>query len=116
VINVENRKKLIETALTLDTGREFSQMYEFAATYLRGNKSKGSTDDFFRVVTILEKKPNIRQNASVIGFSGNNYADTIRKWCRYILSIKKFRDLNFDELHFVMCYCARLAKMHKEGC
>lgn len=116
VIGLKSKKELIETAMTLDTGKEYCQLYEFAAKYLTGIKQRGSTNEFFATLTTLKNNSGIRQNSTAMGFSGNNNAEIIKKWCSYILSHRELTALEYDELHYVMGYCARLAKIHQEGC
>ena len=116
VSELKSKKELIETAMTLDTGQEYYQLYEFAVKYLSGIKQNRKTKLFFDTLITMKNNPGIKQNAVIIGFSGKNSAAVIKDWCSYILSHKELASLDFDELHYVMGYCARLSKIHKEGC
>ncbi|MBP0956206.1 MAG: hypothetical protein J5997_02435 [Oscillospiraceae bacterium] len=113
---MKSRKELIETALSLETGRDYCQLYEFASKYLSGIKHKGETENFFGTIKILMNNSNIKQNSIAVGFSGNSGSETIKKWCGYILSRNELMELCFDDLHYVMGYCARLSKIKQEGC
>lgn len=112
---LKNKKELIETADTLDTQKGYCQLYEFAAKYLQGIKQQGRTEDFFSTVKILMNNPH-KPNSIAVGISGNNSAELIKKWCGYILSHRELMEMDFDDLHYVMGYCARLSKIHQEGC
>lgn len=113
---MKSKKELIETAAALDTDQKYCQLYEFATKYLNGIKQNKNKKVFFDTLTTLKNNPGIKQNAIVIGFSGNSNSEIIKSWCGYILSHRELASLEFDELHYVMGYCARLAKIHKEGC
>lgn len=113
---MKSRKELIETALSLDTGKDYCQLYEFASQYLSGIKQKGGTEIFFGAIKTLMNNSNIKQNSIAVGFSGNSSSETIKKWCGYIFSRRELMELSFDDLHYVMGYCARLSKINQEGC
>lgn len=112
---MKSKKELIEIAATLDTDQKYLQLYEFATKYLNGIKQSRNKKAFFNTLITLKNNPGIRQNAIVIGFAGNSNAEIIKSWCSYILSHNELAALEFDELHYVMGYCSRLAKIHKEG-
>lgn len=111
-----SRKELIETALSLDTGKDYCQLYEFASGYLMGIKGHGKTEMFFGTLKTLMNNASNMQNAIAVGFKGNSSSETIKKWCGYILSRRELMELSFDDLHYVMGYCARLSKIKQEGC
>ena len=116
VNGLKSKSELIETAMALDTDRDHFQLYSYAASYLKTCLLGEETKDFFAMVTTLMNNSEVRSNAAVIGFSGAGSAEKIKKWCSYILSRRELRSLSKKELHYVMAYCARLAKIHKEGC
>lgn len=113
---MKSKKELIEIAASLDTGRDYCQLYEFAAKYLIGIKQQEGTEVFFSTLKTLMNNPNIKQNAIAVGFTGKSNAELIKKWCGYILSHRELMEMDFDDLHYVMGYCARLSKIHQEGC
>lgn len=101
-------------AKSLDTDKTYASLYEFAANYLMSRKQQGDTTDFFRTVKDLMDNYKNTRNAAAVGVSGNDY-DKIRKWCSHILSSGELHNLEYSELNYVMGYCARLAKMKKNG-
>lgn len=113
---MKNAKELIEISSSMDTGKEYCQLYEFAAKYLQGIKLQRKSEAFWSTIRIIMNNPNDRQNLKVLGFSGKGDPMLIKRWCNYILSCKDLISLDFDELHYVMGYCARLSKIHQEGC
>ncbi len=116
VSDLKNAKELIGIAESLDTGKDYCQLYEFAAKYLQGIKPQRNTETFRNTVKVIMNNPVDKQNLKVLGFSGKGDPMLIKKWCSYIMSCKDLADLDFDDLHYVMGYCARLSKIHKEGC
>lgn len=113
---MKSKKELIETAASLDTGKDYCQLYEFASKYLMGIKGQGKTEMFFGTLKTLMNNANNKQNAIAVGFTGKYNAEIIKKWCGYILSHRELAQMELDDLHYVMGYCARLSKIHQEGC
>lgn len=109
---MKSKSELIEISGTLDTSGCYSPFYEFASNYIQGMKERGNTDAnaFFRAIKILGDNADSSINRKAMGITGNQ-TENAKKWCTYICAARELKDLSFKELHYVLGYCARRAKI-----
>lgn len=111
---MRSKSELIDISKSFDTDCRFFSFYEFAVKYISNLKVKGitETDVFFSTIKKLGDNPNIKANFSAFGKQSKNSSEIIKPWCMMILGRRAdVSDLDMDELHFVMGYCSRLAKI-----
>lgn len=110
---MKSKSELIEISGILDTDTRYCSFYEFAANYIRSLKEKGknNAEEFFKVVSTLGNNSSIRENYTAFGKKGAGSSAEIKKWCSYICGSKELKGLSLNELHYVMGYCARRAKI-----
>lgn len=108
---MKKRMELIEISGILDTNGNYSPFYEFASNYIQGMKERGNTnpDTFFNTIKTLGSNL-CPINRKAMGITGNS-TENAKKWCSHICSAEELRDLSLDELHYVIGYCARRAKI-----
>ena len=113
---MKSRAELIEISGVLDTNGSYSPFYEFASNYIRGMRERENTDPnaFFSAVKTLDNnldpKSKSQSNLKAMGITGNS-TENAKKWCKYICAARELKDLSLDELHYVIGYCARRAKI-----
>ena len=69
VSDLKNAKELIGIAESLDTGKDYCQLYEFAAKYLQGIKPQRNTETFRNTVKVIMNNPVDKQNPRTFRFS-----------------------------------------------
>ncbi len=109
---MKNKAELIEISRVLDTNGDYYPFYEFASNYIQGMKERGNKDTnaFFSTVKTLGNNLNSSINRKAMGITGNA-TENAKKWCTYICAARELKDLSLDELHYVIGYCARRAKI-----
>lgn len=110
-----NRKsELIEISGVMDTSADYFPFYEFAVNYIQGMKNKGNNSalDFIETIRKLGNNSGIRNNHYAFGKLSKSPSVMIKTWCLDIVcKNKELENLTLDELHYVMGYCARRAKI-----
>lgn len=108
---MKSRAELIEISGVLDTNGSYSPFYEFASNYIQGMKEHGNKEQksFFEAIKLLGDNPS-EANGKAMGIEGKS-PERIKEWCSYIYNAKELKDLSLDELHYVIGYCARRAKI-----
>ncbi len=112
---MKSKTDLIKISAKLDSSADYASFYEFAVNYIHNMKNKKClhTDVFFNDILNICDSQNIGENKIYLGISGENVGKIIT-WCNK-LEVQKsiLNELSLDELHYVMGYCARRAKIAK---
>lgn len=106
-------KELINLAQSLDCRKDYESFFEFAKNYLMNPNiaQNEKSSSMFASIKFFLNNPQSDTTASVLGKRGRHFEASIRDWCRMMLNDKDLRNLSADDLHYVMGYCARLAKI-----
>lgn len=100
-----NKRELLNTAYGLHCFKKEEKFYQFAKKYLSSN-DENTVHDFFDIVEKFYKKPKEEETRNALGVTGKGSADDISAWCRLILTNSSLKQLDKNELAYVMGYCA----------
>lgn len=110
---MKSKSELIEISNLLDVKPDYFSFYEFSVNYIFNLKGKNinQSERYFNAIKKIADNPNIKQNFAALGKQSKNASELIKPWGTMILKSNEIRDLNLDELHYVMGYCARRSKI-----
>ncbi len=112
---MKSKTELLKISEKLDSRAEYASFYEFAVNYIQNMKNKKClrTTAFFDDILSICDSNNIEENKIYLGISGENVRKIVT-WCNKLEAQKSILiRLSLDELHYVMGYCARRAKIAK---
>lgn len=112
---MKSKKELIGISGAMDTNGNYAPFYEFASNYIMGMKERCIKDTtvFFNEIKTLSNNLHLKANTKAMGITGKDKSEA-KAWCNYILKLEMIKELSLNELHFVIGYCARRAKIKKE--
>lgn len=107
---------MIEISKMLDTSADYACFYEFAVKHIQSMKNKGKLNVtvFWDDIRNLGNNSTEKNNQYAFGKLSNSSSlhVMIKTWCLDIIcKNKELENLTLDELHYVMGYCARRAKI-----
>lgn len=104
------KRELLNIAYGMSYFKKEEKFYQFAKKYLLLN-DENSVNDFFEIIQKFCAKPWTEETRNALGVTGTGSTDDISAWCNAILKNSALRQLNRNELAYVMGYCARIAKI-----
>ena len=118
-----NRKELLAIAKSLDCDGKYTSFYEFAENYMANAVNKLQYNEKTTPLTDILKQilADPKKNKYYMGKVGNGVQnEDIKEWCQKICTNYNIINLasnsdRYSDLQYIMAYCARMAKIKKEG-
>lgn len=116
-MSIKNSKDLIAIANTLEISGDCFSFYEFAAKFLMGEKVNGRNDtaSFYKTLKLLSQDNLDKNTINALGKSGKINQFVLKAWISSIEKSRNLKELDMEQLHYVMCYAARMCKIKQEG-
>lgn len=104
------KRELLNIAYGMSCFKKEEKFYQFAKKYLLLNDENG-VNDFFEIIKKFSASPNAEETHNALGVTGKGNPYDISAWCNAILKNSALKQLNRNELAYIMGYCARIAKI-----
>ncbi|NLK71347.1 MAG: hypothetical protein GX286_07935 [Clostridiales bacterium] len=113
---MKSKAELIRIANLLDYSNDYEKFYEFAKKYIMYMKASQKNDKkyFFSTINLISKNAKDYTIKNALGIeSKHNKVEAIKEWCKHISESEELKQLELDELHYVLGYATRKAKILK---